>query len=68
MERTPRQKLLPSLLIFIAMIALGINSIIKGIDQHQTWRIISASAGVTMFAAGVVLIFVHTKKQEKASA
>jgi hypothetical protein len=67
MEKTPRQKLLPSLFIFVGMIAIGINSVIKGIDQHQTWRIVIASVSVVMFAAGIVLIIIHTKKQEKAS-
>lgn len=68
MEKTPRQKLLPSLFIFTGMIAIGINSIIKGVDQHQTWRIVLASVSVVMFAIGIVLIFIYTKKQEKASA
>lgn len=67
MEKTPRQKLLPSLFIFIGMIAVGINSIIKGIDQHETWRIVLASVSVVMFAIGIALIFIYTKKQEKAS-
>lgn len=68
MEKTPRQKLLPSLFIFIGMITIGINSIIKGIDQHETWRIVLASISVVMFAIGIALIFIYTKKQEKASA
>ncbi|MBD1385595.1 hypothetical protein IDJ75_09930 [Mucilaginibacter rigui] len=67
MEKTPRQKLLPSLFIFIGMIIIGINSIIKGIDQHETWRIVLASISVVMFAIGIALIFIYTKKQEKAS-
>lgn len=67
MEKTPRQKLLPSLFIFIGMIAVGINSIIKGIDQHETWRIVLALVSVVMFAIGIALIFIYTKKQEKAS-
>jgi hypothetical protein len=68
MEKAPRQKLLPSLFICIGMMTIGINSIIKGVDQHQTWRIVVASISVAMFAAGVVLILLYTKKQEKASA
>lgn len=67
MEKTPRQKLLPSLFIFIGMIAVGINSIIKGIDQHETWRIVLAAISVLMFAIGIALIFIYTKKTHKAS-
>jgi predicted membrane channel-forming protein YqfA (hemolysin III family) len=68
MEKSPAKKLLPSLFIFIGMITVGVNSIIKGIDQHQTWRIVLASISVVMFAIGIILIIIYAKKAQKVSA
>ncbi|MFD0795775.1 hypothetical protein ACFQZX_19290 [Mucilaginibacter litoreus] len=67
MEKAAARKLLPSLFISIFMITMGINSLIKGIEQHQTWRIIAASAGMLLSAACIVMILVYTTKVKKVN-
>ncbi|MGY4537468.1 putative transcriptional regulator [Mucilaginibacter sp. UYNi724] len=66
MEKTTRQKLLPSLFIFIVLLTQGVIGLIKGIESHQTWRIVLASAGIALIGAGVVLVLVKTRRREKA--
>ncbi|MET3977631.1 putative transcriptional regulator [Mucilaginibacter sp. UYP25] len=66
MEKTMRQKLLPSLFIFIVLLTQGVIGLIKGIENHQTWRIVLASAGIALIGAGVVLVLVKTRRREKA--
>ncbi|MCO5935573.1 hypothetical protein NAF17_08475 [Mucilaginibacter sp. RB4R14] len=65
MEKTTRQKLLPSLLIFIVLLTQGVIGLIKGIEKHQTWRIVLASAGIALIGGCVVLVFVRTRQTEK---
>ncbi|HEY8929373.1 MAG TPA: hypothetical protein VIM55_09300 [Mucilaginibacter sp.] len=49
----------------MAMLALSISALIKGIDKHETWRIVLASvSGLIFIAMGLVTAFAlyRTKK------
>lgn len=61
-----RQKLLPSLFIFIVLLTQGVIGLIKGIDEHQTWRIVLASAGIVLILGAIVFVYIKTRQAEKA--
>lgn len=51
---------------FLGFIAISINSLFKGIDQHETWRIILAAVGGLFFVAFATLTAYHLIKNNKA--
>jgi len=57
MEKGTNKKLLIPFITSLGFIAISINSLFKGIDQHQTWRIVLASVGGLFFVvlAGLVI-------------
>jgi len=61
-----RKKLITPNLIFLGFIVVSINSLFKGIEHHETWRIVSAAAGGLIFAGFVGLSIYTVIKQEKA--
>ncbi|HZY35065.1 MAG TPA: hypothetical protein VFE53_00365 [Mucilaginibacter sp.] len=56
------KKLIIPYFISIGFIAVSINSIARGIDKHETWRIIIASIGGTFFVGVAVLMAVKLIK------
>jgi NADH:ubiquinone oxidoreductase subunit 6 (subunit J) len=66
MEKTLKQRLLGPICLFIFFITMGINSTIRGVEAHQTWRIILAAVSTAMFAAAVVMIIYKIRKDSKA--
>ena len=61
-----RKKLITPNLIFLGFIAVSINSLFKGIEHHETWRIVSSVAGGLIFVGFVGLSIYTVIKQEKA--
>jgi predicted membrane channel-forming protein YqfA (hemolysin III family) len=66
MEKTTRQKLLPSLFIFILLLTQGVIGLINGIENHQTWRVVLAATGIAILSAGIILVLVKTRQSQKA--
>lgn len=56
------------LLIFIGMVAVGVNTINKAIASHQTWRIIISVIPTLMFSAATILVIMKYKYQDKESS
>ncbi len=62
-----RRKLVTPNLIFLGFIILSIIKMFKGIEQHETWRIVMAAVGGLIFI-GLMALSVYTIiKQEKAN-
>lgn len=71
MATPENRKLIVPLMIFIGMVAVGINTINKAIDSHQTWRLIIAIIPTIMFSAATILVIMKykygSKEQEESS-
>ena len=65
MQKKNAALLLP-FITFLGFIAISINSLFKGIDQHETWRIVLAATGGLFFVAFAVLTAYHLIKTNKA--
>jgi len=68
MEKNIDKKLLIPFITSIGFIAISVNSIVKGIDQHQTWRIVLASVGGLFFVVIVAIIINAFIKNRKTTA
>jgi hypothetical protein len=68
MEKDIRKKLVIPFIVFLGFIAVSVNSIYRGIVQHETWRIIMASVAGAVFVAFVVLIVYTVWKNERKAA
>lgn len=53
------------MMIFIGMVAVGVNTINKAIESHQTWRLIIAVIPTIMFSAATILVIMKYKYQDK---
>jgi hypothetical protein len=62
-----RKKLIIPNLIFLGFITVSINNLFKGIEHHETWRIVSAAAGGLIFVGFVGLSIYTVIKQGKAT-
>jgi ABC-type enterochelin transport system permease subunit len=60
-----RKKLITPNIIFLGFIVASINSLFKGIEHHETWRIVAAAAGGLIFVGFVVLSIYAVIKDEK---
>jgi hypothetical protein len=63
MEKSVRQKLMIPLFMCVGFVATGITSILRGIESHQTWRIVLAASSTALFAAGIVVILFAVHKE-----
>jgi hypothetical protein len=50
---------------FLGFIAISINSLFKGIDQHEPWRIVVASVGGLIFIGLTVMLAYANYKNSK---
>ena len=55
---TPDSKLIIPYFISIVFVGISINSIARGIDHHETWRIVIASIGGSFFLLLAILTVV----------
>jgi len=65
MVQGDKKKVVMPILTSMAMLTLSISALIKGIDKHETWRIVLASvSGLIFIAMGIVTVFAlyRTKK------
>jgi len=67
MEKTLKQRLAGPLCLFIFFIAMGVNSIIRGAESHQTWRIVLSVVSTLMFVVAVVIILIKMRKEKRAA-
>ncbi|TSD65042.1 hypothetical protein FFF34_014220 [Inquilinus sp. KBS0705] len=65
MKKPIRQKLMIPFFMCIGFLAMSVSAITRGIEAHQTWRIVLASASEVLFAAGIVIIIFAIRKENK---
>jgi hypothetical protein len=65
MATPENRKLIFPLMIFIGMVAVGVNTINKAIDSHQTWRLVIAVIPTLMFSAATILVIMKYKYESK---
>ena len=68
MEKDIKKKLVIPFITSLGFIAISINSLFKGIDQHQTWRIVLASVGGLFFVVLTAIIINAFIKNRKVTA
>ena len=68
MEKDINKKLVIPFITSLGFIAISINSLFKGIDQHQTWRIVLASVGGLFFVVLTAIIINAFIKNRKVTA
>ena len=61
MDSVKKRVILP-LIIFVSIMVMNISSIISGIKEHQTWRIIIASVSSVLMLGAVIIIFIRLSK------
>ncbi len=68
MEQQFKKRAIIPFIIFIGFIVVSINSLFKGIEHHETWRIVSASIGgfISVGMAGL-LVYANYKNGKAAS-
>jgi len=65
MEKDIRKKLVIPFITFLGFIAVSVNSVYRGIEHHETWRIVVASVGGLFFVAFTGLIVYTVIKNER---
>ncbi|OOQ57590.1 hypothetical protein [Mucilaginibacter pedocola] len=65
MATPENRKLIFPMLIFIGMVAVGVNSINRAIDSHQTWRLVISVIPTLMFSAATILVIMKYKYESK---
>jgi len=68
MEKDINKKLVIPFITSLGFIAISINSLFKGIDQHQTWRIVLASVVGLFFVVLTAIIINAFIKNRKVTA
>jgi hypothetical protein len=60
-----KKRLILPMIIFVGMMVVNTNSIISGIEEHQTSRIIIASVSSALMLGAVVFILIRLSKVKK---
>jgi len=66
-QNTGVKKLIIPYFISLGFVAVSINSIARGIDNHETWRIVTASIGGSFFVGVAALMAVRLIKNARSS-
>jgi len=67
MDKTLRQRLVIPFIVFIVMIGVDANSLLKGIAQHENWRIIIASISGLGFLTALVIVLLKSKNTSQSA-
>ncbi len=62
---SPKMLFILIMIIFVGMMIVNVNSIISGIEEHKTWRIVVASASSVIMIIPIVLIMIRLSKIKK---
>ncbi|MDO3626691.1 hypothetical protein [Mucilaginibacter sp. BT774] len=62
---SPKRMLILIMIIFAGMMIVNVNSIISGIEEHQTWRIVVASGSSVIMIVPIVLILIRLSRIKK---
>ena len=63
-----KKRLILLIIIFTGIMAVNINSIITGINEHQTWQIVVASVSSAIMLVAILFIFIRLYKHKRQSS
>jgi len=63
-----KKKLFIPFVLFLVAIAVNTNSIFRGIEKHETWRIIVATSSSVLMISFAIVVWVMLSRQKKDSA
>jgi len=62
-----KQILTLSIGLFVVMISLGVNTLMRGIQAHRTFTIVTASLSITGFLLAIGYMLYIIRKESKAA-
>ena len=62
---SPKALFILTMIIFVGMMIVNVNSIISGIEEHNTWRIVIAAVSSVVMIIPVVLIIMRLNRIKK---
>ena len=62
---SPKMLFLLIMVVFVGMMAVNVNSIISGIQEHKTWSIMVASGSSVIMIIPVILIIIRLSRIKK---
>ena len=62
---SPKTLFILIMVIFVGMMIVNVNSIISGIEEHNTWRIVIAAGSSVIMIIPVVLIIIRLNRIKK---
>jgi len=63
-----KKKLIIPFFVFLGMTVVNFNSLMRGIEKHETWRIVIASAAFAVLIALALVVGVQLSKMKKEEA
>jgi hypothetical protein len=62
---SPKMLFLLIMVIFVGMMVVNVNSIISGIEEHKTWRIVIASGSSVIMIIPIIIILTRLSRIKK---
>jgi hypothetical protein len=62
---SPKMLFILIMIIFVGMMVVNVNSIISGIEERNTWRIVIASASSVIMIIPIILILIRLSRIKK---
>lgn len=63
---TVKKKLIIPAIFFGGMMIVNFNSLVKGIEKHETWRIVVASAAYAVIIPFAIVVGIHLLRMKRA--
>jgi hypothetical protein len=67
MDSVKKKLIIPAIMLIVA-IAANVNSIFRGIEKHETWRIVVAASSSVLMISFAIVVWVMLSRQKKNSA
>ncbi|MBS1521904.1 MAG: hypothetical protein JST50_12955 [Bacteroidetes bacterium] len=62
---SPKTLFILIMVIFVGMMIVNVNSIINGIEKHETWRIAVAAGSSVIMIVPIILILIRLSRIKK---
>jgi hypothetical protein len=60
-----KKKLIIPFFVFLGMSVVNFNSLLRGIEKHETWRIVVASAAFAVLITLALVVWVQLSKMKR---
>jgi len=62
MDTELKKKLVIPFIVFIGLLAVNINSIVNGVNNHNTWRVVAATASCILIGIAFFVVIRSIRK------